>query len=54
MTMPRSVRVPDDLWHAALAQAHKDGRTLTDVVIEALRAYVDGGEARQASGRRCP
>jgi hypothetical protein len=39
-TMPRSIRVPDDLWHAALACSRADGRTVTDVVVEALRAYV--------------
>ena len=39
-TMPRSLRIPDDLWHAAVAKAREDGTTVTAVVIAALRAYV--------------
>jgi hypothetical protein len=37
--MPRSVRVPDDLWHAALTRAQENGETLTAVVIRALERY---------------
>jgi hypothetical protein len=36
----RSVRVPDDLWAAAKAQAALRGETVTDAVIRALRRYV--------------
>lgn len=39
-TMPRSLRIPDDLWHAAVEKAREDGTTVTAVVIAALRAYV--------------
>ena len=39
-TMPRSLRIPDDLWAAALEKAQAEGRTLTDVVIKALERYV--------------
>jgi hypothetical protein len=35
-----AIRIPDELWDAALARTRADGRTVTDVVIEALRAYV--------------
>jgi predicted HicB family RNase H-like nuclease len=36
----RSVRVPDDLWAAAKAQAAQRGETVTDAVIRALKRYV--------------
>ena len=39
-TMPRSVRVPDELWHDALAAAQANGETLTAVVVRALERYV--------------
>ena len=39
-TMPRSVRIPDDLWRAALARAEAEGVTLTSVVIKALERFV--------------
>lgn len=39
-TMPRNVRVPDDLWRAALAKAREEGTTLSAVIIAALRRYV--------------
>lgn len=37
---PRSVRVPDDLWAAAKAEAERRGETVTDVLLRALRRYV--------------
>lgn len=39
-TPTRSLRVPDELWHAALATAHNRGETLTDVMRKALERYV--------------
>ena len=39
-TMPRSVRVPDDIWNAAVAKAAAEGTTLTAVVVAALSAFV--------------
>jgi hypothetical protein len=36
----RSIRVPDDLWDAALARADEEGTTVTAVIIAALRRYV--------------
>lgn len=57
----RAVRVPDELWDAALSCTRADGRTVTDVVVEALRAYVDeytawqrASRARDAARRRRP
>lgn len=35
----RNVRVPDDLWNAAKDRAQAEGRSVTDVVVEALRQY---------------
>ena len=39
-TRPKSLRIPDDVWTAALEKAQADGRTLTDVVVKALERYV--------------
>jgi uncharacterized protein GlcG (DUF336 family) len=38
-TLPRSVRIPDDVWQAALAKAREEGTTLTAVVVDALRKF---------------
>ena len=43
-TPHRTVRVPDDEWHAAQARAAELGETLTDVVRRALREYVGDRE----------
>ncbi len=34
-----NVRVDDGLWSAAFAKARGEGRTITDVVTDALRSY---------------
>jgi hypothetical protein len=39
-TPKHGVRVPDELWRAALRVAHDRGETLTDVIVRALRRYV--------------
>lgn len=39
-TMPRAMRIPDDLWHAAVDKAREEGTTVTAVVIDALRAFL--------------
>jgi predicted DNA binding CopG/RHH family protein len=51
MTMPnapktptRTIRVSSDLWTAVKDKAAIEERTVTDVIIEALKAYV--GELR--------
>jgi hypothetical protein len=38
--MPRALRIPADLWHAARIKASEEGTTLTAVVIAFLRRYV--------------
>ena len=38
--MPRAVRIPEDLWQAALNKAHANGETLSEVVRRALEKYV--------------
>jgi predicted HicB family RNase H-like nuclease len=39
-TMPRSLRVPEDVWRAAVAKAKDEGTTVTAVVVAALRKYL--------------
>lgn len=39
-TTPRAIRIPDDLWEAALAKAEANGETVSDVVRRALERYV--------------
>lgn len=36
----RAVRVPNDLWNAAVTKARDEGTTVTAVVLAALRRYV--------------
>jgi len=38
--MPRSLRIPDDVWTAAVAKAREEGTTVTAVVVAALRRYL--------------
>jgi hypothetical protein len=37
----RNVRVPDELWNAAMAEAKAEGRSLTDVIVSDLHRYVN-------------
>lgn len=39
-TTPRAIRIPDDLWAAALAKAQERDETVSDVVRRALERYV--------------
>jgi predicted HicB family RNase H-like nuclease len=39
-TPVRNLRVPDDLWRAAKDKAAREGKTVTEVLIAALRRYV--------------
>lgn len=39
-TPSRNVRVPDDLWYAALEKAAERNETLADVIRRALQRYV--------------
>lgn len=38
----RNVRVPDDLWQAAMAKALERGESLSEVIRRALEKYVKG------------
>ncbi len=38
--VPKSVRVPDDLWHRALAAARSRDESLSQVIRAALERYV--------------
>jgi hypothetical protein len=40
-TTPRAIRIPTDLWQAALAKAREDGTTVTAVVLAALREFTE-------------
>lgn len=40
-TPHRTVRVDDELWHAAQERAKERGESLSDVVRDALRAYAE-------------
>ena len=39
-TPQRTFRIPDDLWLAANRKAKQRGESVTDVVIRALKKYV--------------
>lgn len=39
-TNKHGVRVPEELWRAAMTKAHDRGETLTAVIIRALTRYV--------------
>jgi predicted DNA-binding protein len=39
-TTLRNVRISDDLWNKAKAKAAQQGRTLSDVIREALERFV--------------
>lgn len=39
-TRPKSLRIPDDLWQAAVDKAQSDDTTVTAVVIKALERFV--------------
>jgi predicted HicB family RNase H-like nuclease len=36
----RNIRVPSELWSAAMAEAKEEGRSLTDVIVSDLHRYV--------------
>ena len=45
-TPTRTIRVSDELWSAVKDKALEDGRTVTDVIIAALKEYV--GDLQQS------
>jgi hypothetical protein len=40
-TKLRNIRVPDELWSAAMREAKEEGRSLTDVIVSDLHRYVN-------------
>lgn len=42
-TTLRNVRVPQELWDAALARAQRDETNLSEIIRAALAAYVEDG-----------
>ena len=40
-TMPHSIRIPEALWRDALTKARAEETTVTAVVVEALKKYLD-------------
>jgi predicted HicB family RNase H-like nuclease len=40
-TTLRNVRVPDELWDAALTRAQRDDTNLSEIIRQALTQYVD-------------
>jgi hypothetical protein len=38
--MPRSLRIPEPLWKAAVDKARTEGTTVTAVVVKALERYL--------------
>jgi predicted DNA binding CopG/RHH family protein len=41
-TPTRTIRVSEELWSAVKDKAQIDGRTVTDVIISALKEYMQG------------
>ena len=39
-TPTRSIRIPDEIWESAVAKAHAEGTTVTEVVIKALERFL--------------
>ena len=39
-TPQRAIRIPDELWEAALAKAEANGESVSDVVRRALERYI--------------
>ena len=39
-TTPRAIRIPEDVWRAALERAKAEGTTVTAVVLDALREFI--------------
>lgn len=41
-TVIRSIRIPDDVWQAAIERAQRDGSSVSAEVVAFLRAYGNG------------
>lgn len=49
-TTLRNVRVPDDLWDAALARAQRDETNLSEIIRQALARYIEDDVRLQPQG----
>ena len=49
-TVPRTVRVPAELWAATIELAARDGLSVSDVVRHYLRAYVESIQLDHSAG----
>jgi hypothetical protein len=47
-TPVRNVRVSDDVWETALANARAEGKTITEVIIGCLKRYNAATARRQS------
>jgi hypothetical protein len=47
MTTSRTMRLPDDLWHAARVRAVTEHTTVTAVVTAALKRYTRAADVSQ-------
>jgi hypothetical protein len=45
-TTRHAIRIPDDLWSAALAKARERGDKLSQIIRQALVAYLDESETK--------
>ncbi len=43
-TPHRTIRIDDALWNASQRKAQSEGRTISDVIRQALRKYIGKGE----------
>lgn len=52
-TPHRAVRVPDDVWQAALVATAANGTTVTAVIVAALTRYGTCGQPCEVCGAPC-
>ncbi len=45
----RSMRIDDDLWNAVRVKTKREGRSVTSVIVRALRNYVADGAGAAAT-----
>lgn len=48
-TPVRNLRVPDEIWETALANARAEGRTITEVITTYLKRYNSVSARRRAA-----
>lgn len=49
-TMPRAIRIPDDLWNAAQDKARRTGVTVSDKVRDGLQQWIDEDDESSPAG----